>query len=83
MTALLASEDFSKFAFVLLVPIAIGVPCVLFGAVMTLSSIYEKRQAPGDKHQHVSRKLQVGVLLIILGISSLVLLAGVIISATH
>ncbi len=82
MTALFATEDFSKFAFVFLIPIAFGVPCALLGALMTLSGIYEKRQAPGDEHQRVSRKIQRGVLLLILGIASLAVLACIVISAT-
>lgn len=56
MTALFASEDYAKLAFVFLIPLAIGVPCVLFGGLMTLSGLYEERQAVRDNRHPLNSK---------------------------
>jgi heme/copper-type cytochrome/quinol oxidase subunit 2 len=82
VTPMFASEDYSKFAIVLLIPIVVGVPSVLVGGIMTLSAIYERRQTPRQEYQHASRRLEIGVTLLVMGIVSLAVLAGIVISAT-
>ena len=76
MTVIFAiAREYGSFLIVLLV--VLGIPSVVWGALMTLSGLFEQRQAVRDEGQMAPAKLQIGVLLLILGIASLAVLVGI------
>jgi predicted metal-binding membrane protein len=62
----------------LLLPV-IGIPSILWGALMALAGLYEKRHGLQEGQQKSSRKLEIGIGLVVLGVAILAAFAAAIV----